>query len=265
MSALRLAAAHGDVESLKELLKGGANPCSTDESGLCALHYAVWNGYTDCVEYLLVNDLGHTSTRKGYTSCVDLTTKAGWSCLHLAALGGVLHIIPLLLAGGVDPDLVDASGLTARELARDTGNDAAAAALLEEPPSLEARRDLMNALEERRALVSYRSRPSRPLERDAPQIECAVVIETEESVEAHPADAFVAAEQSALERRRGCRLPVTPRDLKMPDRLILPFAKRNFHDSRRGKDIIHNLLFAADQADANLARRTNLLSTSSSS
>ena len=42
---LRQCAIMGDTEGLKHLLAGGANPCSTDRSGLTALHLAVWNGH----------------------------------------------------------------------------------------------------------------------------------------------------------------------------------------------------------------------------
>ena len=42
---LREAASQGDTEYLTELLKGGANPCSSDENGLCAVHLAAWNGH----------------------------------------------------------------------------------------------------------------------------------------------------------------------------------------------------------------------------
>ena len=57
-SVLREAAAQGDVEYLKELLETGGNPCSTDDNGLNALHFAVWNGHVDAVELLVVNDVG---------------------------------------------------------------------------------------------------------------------------------------------------------------------------------------------------------------
>ena len=55
---LREAAAQGDVEYLKELLETGGNPCSTDDNGLNALHFAVWNGHVEAVELLVVNDVG---------------------------------------------------------------------------------------------------------------------------------------------------------------------------------------------------------------
>ena len=57
-SVLREAAAQGDVEYLKELLETGGNPCSTDDNGLNALHFAVWNGHVEAVELLVVNDVG---------------------------------------------------------------------------------------------------------------------------------------------------------------------------------------------------------------
>ena len=43
---LRSAAVKNNAELLRLLLAGGSNPCSVDDFGLNALHYAVWNGHT---------------------------------------------------------------------------------------------------------------------------------------------------------------------------------------------------------------------------
>ena len=60
-TVLRETAAQGDAGYLRELLTGGGNPCSTDENGLTPLHFATWNGHVECVEILVVNDLGYPS------------------------------------------------------------------------------------------------------------------------------------------------------------------------------------------------------------
>ncbi|KAJ8600085.1 hypothetical protein CTAYLR_001905 [Chrysophaeum taylorii] len=188
-SSLRDAAAHGETAYLVELLKGGANPCSTDENGLCALHYAAWNGYGECVDYLVVNDLGHTKDDDGYASCVKLRTKAGWSALHIAALGCLRaeEIVERLLMAGVDPSLVDETGLTALEIALDNGNRAVAEVLSQPRPSLEARRAAMARLERAFAVVQYRDRPPRPLESD--EDAASIASDEDELLESRPSTA----------------------------------------------------------------------------
>lgn len=55
---LRAAAQQGDWRQIKHILKNKSNPCSKDEFGLTALHYAVWNGHVECVKYLVKNTFG---------------------------------------------------------------------------------------------------------------------------------------------------------------------------------------------------------------
>eukprot|EP00968_Pinguiococcus_pyrenoidosus_P015974 scaffold1502_cov229-Pinguiococcus_pyrenoidosus.AAC.4 len=55
---LRSNALFGEVEKMKALLVGGANPCSVDEAGLNPLHLAVWNGKTEATLLLLANPIG---------------------------------------------------------------------------------------------------------------------------------------------------------------------------------------------------------------
>jgi len=54
----RQAAIDGDFDSLKEYIIKRCNPCSVDEYGLSALHYAAWNGHIECVKLLVCNTLG---------------------------------------------------------------------------------------------------------------------------------------------------------------------------------------------------------------
>jgi ankyrin repeat protein len=55
---LRKAASDGNAEHVKEYIEKRCNPCSVDEYGLSALHYAVWNGHIECVKLLVCNTLG---------------------------------------------------------------------------------------------------------------------------------------------------------------------------------------------------------------
>jgi len=55
---LRQAAIDGNFDVVKDFIVKRCNPCSTDEYGLTALHYAVWNGHVECVKLLVCNTLG---------------------------------------------------------------------------------------------------------------------------------------------------------------------------------------------------------------
>ena len=61
---LRKAAINGDHETIKDFIIKRCNPCSIDEYGLSALHYAVWNGHVECVKLLVCNTLGVNTSGK---------------------------------------------------------------------------------------------------------------------------------------------------------------------------------------------------------
>jgi ankyrin repeat protein len=74
----RQAAIDGDFDSLKDYIIKRCNPCSTDEYGLSALHYGVWNGHVECVKLLVCNTLGvDTNGKRGKSlelkSCMGYT------------------------------------------------------------------------------------------------------------------------------------------------------------------------------------------------
>lgn len=75
---LRHAARVNDVDSLRSYCLLKTNPCSVDEHGLTALHYAVWNGNVDCVKYLVMNPRGITKDRQRI-SCVSLQSNVGYT------------------------------------------------------------------------------------------------------------------------------------------------------------------------------------------
>ena len=68
--------------ALRAGLEGGANPCSRDIWGLTALHYAVWNGNTECVKYLCANHLGVMESKdmhtKGQSTKIAMPKVGGW-------------------------------------------------------------------------------------------------------------------------------------------------------------------------------------------
>lgn len=280
-----------------ELLKGGANPCSTDHNGLCALHFATWNGHCECVDYLLVNDLGHQTTiadghperraASEYTSCVDLLSKAGWNSLHIAAFGckNGKAIAKRLLIAGVNPSLRDNTGATALDIAKRSCNLEIIEALAVAPPSIERRRVVMAALEEKCTIVRYRWRPPRPFERDSSNVANVVspdasehpttgkrtlysptMLEDEELLTAsdqapvlsgREAAVAYAEKQKSNKVGRSLRMPPTPRELTIPEHEILAFAKLNA-SGPRATCVIHNLRFAVEEAQRNLERRQAL-------
>jgi ankyrin repeat protein len=82
---LRYVSTHGKQEQLKEYLRLKANPCSVDEFGLSALHYAVWNGHIECVKLLVSNDFGVDSKGKK-CSCLNLVSDMGYTGFQFSVL-----------------------------------------------------------------------------------------------------------------------------------------------------------------------------------
>jgi hypothetical protein len=122
---LRRCCIHNQVDQLREYLSLRANPCSTDEHGLSALHYAVWNGHVECVRLLVMNPHGVTREREK-TSCVNLKSSTGYTALHLLALEGPLQtlkdvLFAILLTGG-DMTIVDQEGQTPLQIAKENKN-----------------------------------------------------------------------------------------------------------------------------------------------
>lgn len=289
-SALRETVAQGDVTYLKELLKGGANPCSADENGLCPIHFATWNGHIECLEILVVNDLGvpvapegaakakaadakkwlrgyldrrrpngswdvcfddgtreekievrrirmpegvaappklrpgtvvearfsqnrdlkglkigppsaydganagstafdaararnaaagdaaaagadadadaaeAEAEKKPMESCVNMRTKAGWTALHVAAMGAFndLRAAGVLLLAGCDPTLTDENGLTAFDVAVQQRNVRVGALLRKPRPQFPERRRAMRAFAKRYTIVDHPFREPPP-------------------------------------------------------------------------------------------------------
>ncbi|XP_064419412.1 ankyrin repeat domain-containing protein 54 isoform X2 [Latimeria chalumnae] len=90
LKRLRDAANGNNVETVRQLLEGGADPCSADDKGRTALHFASCNGNDRIVEILLDHGadpnqrdgLGNTPLHLG--ARVDALDRAGRTPLHLA-------------------------------------------------------------------------------------------------------------------------------------------------------------------------------------
>ena len=137
---LRHAAQFGHVDIVKNTLKEKGNPCSTDSLGLSPLHYATWNGHTECVKYLLANPNGVTNTGVK-CSVLDLVSVKQYTALHLVAYDcppwSAKQICHLLLLFGADRTLRCVDGQTPHEIA----------ALAKNEPVLEAFREFEEYLE----------------------------------------------------------------------------------------------------------------------
>jgi ankyrin repeat protein len=147
MSADLLAAAQsGDLETLRALLAGGANPNFADENGDTALMAAAQQGHLALVEALLDagadanarDGNGWTALFKGaYNHELDTgfapvvkalldagadanaTIHFGITPLMLAAGGGEGAVCEVLLAAGADPRAVNEAGRTALQMAKE--------------------------------------------------------------------------------------------------------------------------------------------------
>ena len=415
-TVLRETAAQGDAGYLRELLTGGGNPCSTDENGLTPLHFATWNGHVECVEILVVNDLGYPSApgkeelaklrakedyeerlglnhaggsrvtekredapemikarrrleeareaaeagstviggvayagrrrdadaeekaerereeaealekerSKPMVSCITLRTKAGWTPLHIAAMGAFncVETATVLLLAGVDPRVKDENGHSAYDVAIRSRNVVCAALLRKQRPQFAARKRAMQAFRRQFELVEHPFRDPPPFfatfdgefeptaaelasdgddassdseddagdgdvlaaddatrssdsktttskgdysskaslkraKRSKKKADEAKALEDEANAKIvggrEDAKKFVAEEQ-AYDAAHKIRMAPPPRELLIPEHLILPYAKMNFTGGR-GAHVIHNLLFAAEEAERNYERR----------
>ncbi|KAM4626528.1 BRCA1-associated RING domain protein 1 [Discoglossus pictus] len=97
---LHLASIKGDLQSVEELLKSGANPNVKDNAGWTPLHEACNHGHKDVVELLLQHQA--------------LVNTAGYqndTPLHDAARNGHSAIVQLLLCHGASRDAVNIFGM----------------------------------------------------------------------------------------------------------------------------------------------------------
>ena len=80
-SELRSLSILGNSTKLKEIFPFVPNPCSCDEYSLSALHYAVWNGHTECVKLLVANPKGVDRHGKR-TSLLNMQSCMGFTGIY---------------------------------------------------------------------------------------------------------------------------------------------------------------------------------------
>lgn len=271
---LRHAAIIGDANRLSHLLSGGANPCSADAEagGMTALHYAAWNGHADCVVRLLANDRGKMPGTGEDASCVDLTTEAGCTALHLCAMsddngragkiddprcdggpedaeggfeergptaewGGAAECCRLLIMFGADTTLRDEEGRTPLEVGEAEGNDAVRRILQELTPSLAEVEDYKLSQREEYGVQTRRS------------LAYNCVGDVGDWI------SRCCSDYGALGPDRRDQVPV-PQELDVHEHRLLPFAKRTFESDRKeGARKIRDLISVWNQAERNVSRR----------
>jgi ankyrin repeat protein len=114
-----MAAAYGGSDEIaRMLLAHGADPSATDRVGKTAMEYAAGQGSTAVVQLLLDNGVDVNRVYKN-----DLTA------LMWAAGYDRADTVKLLLARGANPALRDNRGMSARDIAAQTGSTHAAVSL----------------------------------------------------------------------------------------------------------------------------------------
>ncbi|XP_043824004.1 ankyrin repeat domain-containing protein 54 [Dromiciops gliroides] len=107
LKRLREAANANDLETVQQLLEDGVDPCTADDKGRTALHFASCNG-NDQIVQLLLDHGADANQRDGL----------GNTPLHLAACTNHVPVITTLLRGGARVDALDRAGRTPLHLAK---------------------------------------------------------------------------------------------------------------------------------------------------
>ncbi len=146
-AAFLQAAASGDTDLAKLLMRMGVDVNVADSAGNTALMYAAGNGQVDMTAMLVESG-----------AAVNATTPEGWTALMLAALSGYTPIVQGLIVAGADIGLKADIGMNALIMAAARGHAETVTALLDggaevDEPSPDGRTPLMGAAEQGNAEV----------------------------------------------------------------------------------------------------------------
>jgi uncharacterized protein len=124
-NALMLAALHGDLETVKALVKRGAN---VNKPLWTPLHYAAANGHLSVVEFLVEND-----------AYIDAESPNNTTPLMMAARHKNITVMRWLAENGADPTYTNHSGLNAASYMKRYGETEQEAWLIKQHAVFEAK------------------------------------------------------------------------------------------------------------------------------
>ena len=117
---LFLAAAVGNVEAVRALVAGGANPSIATDNGTAPLQVATWGGdpyFRDWTGEEQRNLFDITKLLVELGSDVNAAGEHGWTALHGAAYKGIDPIVRLLVEHGARTEVFDEYGQTPLSIA----------------------------------------------------------------------------------------------------------------------------------------------------
>lgn len=117
-TAYLMAAAEGQLETMKWLADRGANLNVVDGMRMNALHLASFNGKTDVIDHLASSSTESSSSELDATAVYKLTP------LHFAAVGNQSQAVLRLLHHGAEPTLRNEGRETPYDMAKDHGKPA---------------------------------------------------------------------------------------------------------------------------------------------
>lgn len=123
------AAQRGDLDTVRVLLRGGADVNASQTSGMSALHWAAQHNNAPAIEVLLYAGANTEAT----------TRLGGYTPLHLAGRAGHAPVLDVLLSGGADAEAFTTTGVTALHFAAASGRAAAIEALIEHGANINTR------------------------------------------------------------------------------------------------------------------------------
>lgn len=117
---LFLAASRGNVETVRALVAGGADPFITTDERTAPLHVATWGGdpyFRDWTDEEKKNLFEMTKLLVGLGTDVNSAGEHGWTALHGAAYKGVDSVVQFLVEKGAKMEVFDEYGQTPLSIA----------------------------------------------------------------------------------------------------------------------------------------------------